>query len=91
MPAFGSSVASSHVQPSRFITGTSPPNIPPDGATATLVIPFARATGIASLSEWYDTRVRRYGLSSSISLTSSYPRTPGSPMPIVVRALMKPG
>ena len=91
MPAFGLSVASSHVQPSRFITGTSPPKVPPAGATATVVMPLARATGMASLSAWYSTRVRSCGFRSSISSTSSYPRTPGSPIPIVVRALMKPG
>ena len=44
------------------MTGTSPPKMPPAGATATVVTPLARATGIASLSAWYATRVRSCGL-----------------------------
>jgi hypothetical protein len=62
MPAFGLSVASSHVHPSRFITATSPPKMPPPGTTATVVMPFARVTGIVSLSMWKATRVRSCGL-----------------------------
>ena len=36
-----------------------------------VVIPSTRATGMASLSDWYATRVRSIWLKSSISLTSS--------------------
>ena len=50
MPAFAFSVASSHVHPSRFITATSPPKMPPPGITPTVVMPLVRATAIASLS-----------------------------------------
>ena len=51
IPALALSVASSQVQPSRFITATSPPNVPPPGMTATDVMPLVRATAMASLSE----------------------------------------
>ena len=50
MAAAGETVASSHVQPSSFMTGTSPPSVPPDGTAATAVTPLARATGMATLS-----------------------------------------
>ena len=51
-PADARSVFSSHVQPSRFITGISPPIVPPPGRRPTVVMPSTRATGIASLSDW---------------------------------------
>ncbi len=81
------SVACSHVQPSRFMTATSPPRMPPSGATPTVVTPFDRATGMPSLSTWNATRVRSSGLSGVCSDVSWNPRGPGSSSPSDVDGL----
>ena len=50
-PAAGRTTFSSHVQPSRFISGTSPPMMPPPGKMPADVMPSVRATAMASLSD----------------------------------------
>ena len=91
MPTDPATVLSSHVKPSRSMTAIWPPSNPPPGVAATVVMPFARSTGIASLSLWNATCARSAGLKSSSSSASPNPPAPGSTRPVGVEASMNPG